>query len=542
MAGAEAPGLSPGRPPTYPMPSPPAAAQPTMIFSSYIFVLCFMPITLIGYALLLRHQRRAIALAPNAGGVAGGGIAARLPLIWLLAASFVFYGWWNPPYLLLLTGSMGVNFALGLYISRNRRLRRGGLALGLGVGANLLLLGYYKYAGFFIQTFNDLTDSTFSLGPILLPLAISFFTFQQIAYLVDARRGETEEHRFIDYCLFVIFFPQLIAGPIVHHAQVLPQFRKPPRGKGPLINPRDLSVGLAIFILGLAKKVLIADEVSPLAIDVFARSDAGLPIGAAEAWAGALAYSLQIYFDFSGYSDMAIGLGRLFGIRIPVNFNSPYQATSIIEFWRRWHITLSIFLRDYLYFPLGGNRMGKVRRYTNLFVTMLLGGFWHGAGWTFLIWGALHGFYLMVNHAARALLGPPRGPAHLRRLTGWALTFLAVLFAWVFFRARDTQSALHMLGAMAGLEGWSAGAVELKTSRLIFIAVMLTGAWLAPNTQQIMRNYRPIHGARPGPAALKVMDGIRFRPDTGWTLILAALFIASLLQMSRVSQFIYYQF
>jgi len=264
----------------------------------------------------------------------------------------------------------------------------------------------------------------------VLPLGISFFTFQKIALLADAYEGKIQSLNFLDYALFVLFFPQLIAGPIVHHSEAMSQFQT----RGP-VQASVIAMGLTIFAIGLANKVLLADSLAVYATPQFDAAAAGAPLSFLAAWSGALAYTLQLYFDFSGYTDMAIGAALLFGVRLPLNFNSPYKARNIIDFWRRWHMTLSRFLRDYLYIPLGGNRHGKLSRYLNLFITMLFGGLWHGAGWTFIFWGALHGFYLAINHGWEALLARfgagDVNPGGARRLGAQVVTFLAVVVGWV---------------------------------------------------------------------------------------------------------------
>ena len=491
-----------------------------MIFSSYTFVLVFLPAVLAGYAMLQRlgHSRVTIA--------------------WLVLASFVFYGWWNPIYLVLIGFSILFNYTLGLQLGGGEGRHRKLLML-FGVAVNLGLLGYFKYAGFFVNIIDAVSGADWRIGRIVLPLAISFFTFQQIAYLVDAYRHVSQEHDFLDYCLFVTFFPQLIAGPIVHHHEMLPQFREP----GRRMRRQDLSIGSAIFVFGMAKKVLVADELAPHGDEIFALAGAGHDLTFAQAWTGVLAYTMQLYFDFSGYSDMAIGLGRLFGIRLPMNFNSPYKSVSVIEFWGRWHITLSRFLRDYLYIPLGGNRKGKARRYVNLVLTMLLGGLWHGAGWTFVVWGGLHGLYLCVNHAWRAMTGSRGKPVRIRwRIPATALTFLAVCIGWVFFRAESFDAAGRVLGAMMGSHGWSLADSGLSTGRAAMLWGMLAVVFIMPNTQQIMHRFKPILAMKLRPEQPRWLPAIEWKPDVFWSVVMAILTIACLLQMSRVSTFIYYQF
>ncbi len=379
--------------------------------------------------------------------------------VWaLIVASMIFYSWWEPRYLPLILISVLANYTLGLLLSKTKttsafiRL----WVLRFGIAANLGALCWFKYANFFVDSGNQILGTDIHLQQILLPLAISFFTFQQIAYLVDAYRSNQSETSFQRYALFVTFFPQLIAGPIVHHKEMLPQFSRQLYG----LKLNNLIVGGTIFLIGLFKKVIIADGVAPYSDTVFALAAAGETLTVLEAWTGALAYSLQLYFDFSGYSDMAIGLGKLFGLSLPLNFNSPYKSASIIDFWRRWHMTLSRFLRDYLYFSLGGNRKSASRTYINLILVMLLGGLWHGAGWTFVLWGGMHGLFLLINHGWRKLVATSASaesvslPRKLLSLSfNHAVTLLAIVFAWVMFRAENTTTALTMYQAMLGFNG-----------------------------------------------------------------------------------------
>ncbi|WP_197678983.1 MBOAT family O-acyltransferase [Pseudomonas mandelii] len=299
------------------------------------------------------------------------------------------------------------NYTVGYIIAKNheRARAKSKAALYVGVISNLLLLCYYKYSNFFLGEVARSTGVHMPTLELVLPLGISFFTFTQIAFLVDAWKGKAQEYNFWHYLLFVTWFPHLIAGPILHHGQMMPQFKDPEIYR---IRSRNISIGVALFAVGLGKKLLLADPISTYADPVFHAAATGQAIGPMIAWVGAIAYTLQIYFDFSGYSDMAVGLSMLFGIHLPINFNSPYKARNIIEFWRRWHMTLSQFLRDYLYIPLGGNRKGETRRLVNLMLTMLLGGLWHGANWTFVIWGALHGAYLCINHMFQKIPPPPK--------------------------------------------------------------------------------------------------------------------------------------
>ena len=390
--------------------------------------------------------------------------------VWLVLASLGFYGWWEPKYLLLILASMAGNYAFAMWLERlpDTASRTRWWVVFVGVTANLAAIAWFKYAGFFISTSNAILGSEFHVRTIILPLAISFFTFQQIAYLVEVYRRSHGAGRVSTYMLFVTFFPQLIAGPIVSYRDMAPQFDRISGG----ILPTHLLLGLMVFALGLFKKVIIADGVAPYSDTVFALSAAGVDPTLLDAWVGALAYSVQLYFDFSGYSDMALGLGCMLGIRLPKNFESPYKAGSIIEFWRRWHISLSSFLRDYLYVPLGGSRHGSARTLANVVIVMVLGGLWHGAGWTFIAWGALHGFYLLVNHLWRNFAGAPHRDAQgvdegrgagvpvwsrlkalPQRLLGHALTMLAVVVAWVLFRATSLDEAWRIIRGMFGFNG-----------------------------------------------------------------------------------------
>ncbi|MBL4614369.1 MAG: MBOAT family protein, partial [Magnetovibrio sp.] len=447
-----------------------------MIFSSFEFIYLFFPVTFAGF-LLLRYWRSEMGI-----------------ILWLIAASLVFYAYWNPPYLFLLMASVGFNYALHLHISKYHDP----WVLGFGISANLGAIGYYKYAGFFSGTMNALSGSQFELGDIALPLAISFFTFQQIAFLVESYRGHIEECGFAKYTLFVVFFPQLIAGPIVMQRDTVPQFHMAVFQNRLALN---VAVGLSIFIICLFKKLVLADSAAPYATAVFSLADAGEEIPFSMAWSGALAYTFQIYFDFSGYCDMAIGLARCFGIRLPINFNSPYKAVDIVDFWRRWHITLSHFLRDYLYIPLGGSRAGKVQRYLNLSITMLLGGLWHGASWTFVVWGGLHGVYLMINHAWSAhRKSQGRAVSPLGRIMGRALTLVAVIFAWVFFRAETFGGAASVATGMIGLNGFAGVGEVPQALAAVARGVPASFVWFIPltfvvlalpNTAELAASYRP---------------------------------------------------
>ncbi|WP_035616184.1 MBOAT family protein [Haloferula sp. BvORR071] len=505
-----------------------------MLFNSYTYLLLFLPLVAIGFH-LLRHSK------------------LRLSLGWLVLMSLAFYGWWNPDptqpwspkYVLMILGSCTFNYFLGKRLSALKHSGPGKAILGLGIAANLSTLAYFKYATFLAGISQNLTGFPAELPHIILPLAISFFTFLQIAYLVDAWKGKTEEYHFTDYLLFVTFFPHLIAGPLIHHREMMPQFAK---NKNRGLHSNDMSVGLTLLALGLFKKVVVADYLARTSSPIFelAAGDGRDPT-MLEAWAGALSYTLQLYFDFSGYSDMALGSARIFGIRFPLNFHSPYKAVSIVDFWRRWHITLSRFLRDYLYIPLGGNRKGPGRRYVNLFVTMLLGGLWHGAGWTFIIWGALHGALLCVNHAWFAFRKKMSLPAIPKPLA-IGMTFFAVLIGWVFFKSKDFGAAQNMLYAMFGGHGWSGwppdSMIVVKDDRAwkpIIGGLVL--CWAFPNTQQFMKRYLPALN-------LKEFSDMKagphrwwhWRPTVPWALFTLGVLYAVGRAFDKVSEFIYFQF
>jgi alginate O-acetyltransferase complex protein AlgI len=493
-----------------------------MLFNSYVFIFVFLPITLTIFFVLTRFR------------------LTKAAKIWLTICSLVFYGYWNPAYLPLLLISIVFNHQIGLQISRAKlRSRRATILLVSGTILNLAIISYYKYANFFIDSLNGIVGSNIQLQTIILPLGISFYTFTQIGYLVDAYRGETKNTSYdlITYILFISYYPQLIAGPILRHDELIPQLRKL---RNFVFCHKNFARGLIMFTLGLSKKVLIADSLSPWVAPIFNNA---ADVTFLEAWVGALSYTFQLYFDFSGYSDMAIGLGLMCNIDLPINFNSPYKAISITDFWRRWHITLSNFLRDYLYIPLGGNRKGEMRRSINLFLTMLLGGLWHGAGWTYVVWGGLHGIYLAINHTWRKLGFP------LPKLLGWTITFLAVIVGWVLFRSSNFSDATHLLQSMFGLKGitlpgnpqgklsilnnfgfkiksWNdLGYLPVingnKQLSLLILAGLIPCVTLLPNTQQIL---------------------IKFKPNWWWATWVGLLTGFSLLSLNRVSEFLYFQF
>jgi D-alanyl-lipoteichoic acid acyltransferase DltB (MBOAT superfamily) len=515
-----------------------------MLFNSYEFLCFFFPLTCaLFFVLCARGWARAAAG-------------------WLGLMSIVFYGYWSPRYVLLLLASIVVNFFLGQLLLKCRagesRLQAKHVLI-VAIAANLATLAYFKYANFFVDSFRAASGLDLQLAPIVLPIGISFFTFTQIAFLADTYQGKVREARFMPYLLFVSYFPHLIAGPVLHHAEMMPQF-----GRAQTFRFRIDNVvsGMTLLGIGLLKKVILADGIQPFVAPAFDGSAAQVLTGF-EAWGAVLAYSLQLYFDFSGYSDMAIGLSRVFNVELPLNFASPYKARNISEFWRRWHMTLSRFLRDYLYFPLGGNRRGKTRRYVNLMITMLLGGLWHGAGWTFVIWGGLHGLYLVINHAWQAAMERIAGSSRwldsrFATLAGVLVTFAAVTVAWTFFRATSLDAALRMLAAMSGANGWVLpaewkGALDATLGvaarglrfddltafaglrQVGWIAALLALAWFCPNSQEIMAAL----------GRVRRLD-VRIRATLGWSAfgaLAASVMLLAIVSASRgTSEFIYFNF
>ncbi|MDQ2802599.1 MAG: MBOAT family protein [Pseudomonadota bacterium] len=411
-----------------------------MLFNSQVFICGFLPVALGIYYVL------------------AGSRTARQ--VWVVLASLFFYGWWDVRFVPLLVGLTLANWLIARWFGA----RRANWIPLLGVALNLSVLALFKYADFLRGTFYGLAGESWTGWHLILPLGISFFVFQKISYLLDLRRGDRHMYGLLDFFMFVTFFPQLIAGPIVRHDEIIPQLAADPR-RGAVWE--NLSRGFALFLIGIAKKVLLADTLAMVADPLFQQASAR-PLTLAEAWIAAGAYTLQIYFDFSGYSDMAIGLARMFGLRLPFNFAAPYRAVSVRDFWRRWHLTLSRFLRDYLYIPLGGNRCGAVRQATNVVLTMLLGGLWHGASWTFVAWGGLHGAALAANHLwEQAGLRLPRPAA-------WLVTLLFVIAGWVLFRAESFAVAGRILGSMLGLHG--VGHVTLDPE---YRAALVAGAAVA---------------------------------------------------------------
>lgn len=485
-----------------------------MLFNSGIYIFIFLPLVLAGWFTLTSR---------------GLTVAART---FLVLASLFFYGWWNPAYVPLLVASIGVNYALGSLLARPAwpTARRKAL-LAVGIAFNVLLIGYFKYTDFLLGTLNAVLDTHATLLRIALPLAISFFTFQQIAFLVDSYHGKVKRHGLLDYSLFVVYFPQLIAGPIVHHSEMMPQFRQENRRH---FHWHEFSQGLFLFFLGLFKKAALADTFAQWANMGF---DGAGSLNFLSAWAASLSYTLQLYLDFSGYTDMALGSALMMNIRLPVNFNSPYKATSIQDFWGRWHMTLARFLRDYVYIPLGGNRVDAWKVYRNILVVFAVSGIWHGAGWTFVVWGLLHGVAMVIHRAwKRAGLSMPA-------IMGWFITFMFINATWVVFRAHTFGDALRMLKGMAGLSGFVlpealAGRlgflrewgvefglpfleIQGNNKMLALLAALLLTVWLGRNSMQLKE---------------------RFRPDLLHAAAMGMVAFAALMSLTRAHEFLYFQF
>jgi len=540
-----------------------------MLFNSYEFLFAFLPVTLLVF-LLLGKASRGLALG------------------WLTLASLAFYAWWRPVNVPIIAVSLAVNFSIARLLqgmpSAAGNARRRALLLAAGIVFNVCFLGYFKYTNFLLTAANDIAGTDFALTQIILPLGLSFITFQKIAFLVDVHAGRVESVSLREYLLFVLFFPQLIAGPIVHYREMMPQFhRNPCRYDG-----NALAVGLTMICFGLFKKVVLADGMASFVSPVYQQAAHG-PVSLLPAWLAALGFTLQIYFDFSGYSDMAAGIARCFGVRLPLNFYSPLQASNIIDFWTRWHVTLSRFLTAYLYNPmllaltrrrfarglpgLGGNNR-SVGAFLQLLalpllLTMLVSGIWHGAGYLFLVWGLLHGLYLTIDHAWR-LWGPKRTADKQRyerimRPLGFALTFLAVVLSMVFFRAPTLRAASEVLSGMLGAHGVELPrllvekigashlphavsiAENLGLKDLLQQSVWLLGllfiALILPNSIQIMRNHEPVLGARERPADTGVLlRSLSWNPSLGWALAIAVLGAIAVMRLGGPSEFLYWQF
>ena len=472
-----------------------------MLFNSIEFIFIFLPITFFVYFWL--NKKKLVKIATG----------------WLVVASLAFYSYWKIDYLPIILFSMIFNYSIGYTLSNDVNLKiNRKLLLSIGIICNVLLLGYYKYFDFLIANLNHLFKTDFNYMHIMLPLAISFFTFQQIAYLVDSYQYKTKEYDFLTYALFVTFFPQLIAGPIVHHKEMMPQFSNL---RNRFITPRNVSIGLFLFAIGLFKKVILADYFSPVVKDLF---DASQSLTCFEAWMASISYTFQLYFDFSGYCDMALGIGYFFNIVLPQNFNSPYKSDSIQDFWRRWHMTLSRFLRDYIYIPLGGNRNGQFNTYRNLFLTFFIGGIWHGANWTFIIWGMLHGTMICIHRFWKNF------NFKIHKAIAIICTFLFINCTWVYFRALSVSRANDILKSMIGLNGFAP--IVINKLRFCFNGdtTKLSFFLLIPAIIIVFCMQNSVELSK------------KFKPNWIFGTITFVLLTVSILSINKVSEFLYFQF
>ncbi len=482
----------------------------------------------------------------------------------LLFYSLVFYGWWHPPHLVLIIASIVANYFFGIRISTSRRTKTW---LFVSILANICLIGWFKYAGFIAYNVESWFGLEFGLPAILLPIGISFFTFQQIAYVVDVSKGYQAETSFFRYALFVSFFPQLIAGPIVRYQNIrehLINIEKKPTILFLLKRRYQLIEGFSLFIIGLAKKVIVADNLARYVAPVYDKP-AGAEFELIEVWVATLAYSFQIYFDFSGYSDMAIGLARMFGFRLPVNFLSPYKASNPAEFWRRWHITLSNFLAIYVYLPLRGERRGSLSRASSVLVTMLIGGLWHGANWNFVVWGGIHGVLISMAHIFQRLnIKPPQSLSKIFKLSGCFLTFMLVTQTWVFFRAEDIRSAVLITYAMYDFQNialplfvksvlpqlghnatLSFGGIDPWhfLTGVFWITIAASIAFLTPNSIELFPHaHQKVHLRADDKQALNNLWQTKWKINAGWAVYVGFLFGLTVLHISEPSVFLYFQF
>jgi len=487
-----------------------------MLFNSYEFIFIFLPVSISLYFFL---QNR---------------IHAGAAILWLVALSLIFYGWWNPIYIPLIMGSIAFNYVIGTFLTKKREtISSTGkkFILVFAIVLNLLLLGYFKYSDFFISNLNAVTGTAYNPLKVVLPLGISFFTFTQIAYIVDTYKGVVTEYGLSKYSLFVTFFPHLLAGPIIHHKEMMPQFEAL---SGKRLNYESLSKGVFLFAIGLFKKVVIADTFALWANNGF-NSISG-SVNMIDAWIMSLSYTFQIYFDFSGYTDMALGAALMFNIKLPANFHSPYKSLNIQEFWRRWHITLSRFMREYIYIPLGGNRTGESRILFNLFITFLIGGLWHGASWTFVFWGVLHGLAILAYRMwGKINIAIPD-------VLAWALTFNFVNMAWIFFRAKNFPDAIAILKGMLGFGQIALPkAIALKLSFLNAYGIQFNIAETSANLTKpaifiIMATITVLCFHNSNELVLK------FKPDAVHLFCVMTVLLISILHLGGHSEFLYFQF
>jgi alginate O-acetyltransferase complex protein AlgI len=521
-----------------------------MLFNSYEFIFGFLPVVVAVFFLL--------------------GKASRVwALRWVIAASLFFYGWWRPLNVLIIAPSVLINFVLARLLQRLCKQGSRGAAQAVlltGIALNVAFLGYFKYSNFFVGAVNDAFGTQMFLAHIILPLGISFITFQKIAFLIDVQARRVESFTLQDYCLFVLFFPQLIAGPIVHYREMMPQFHRVLCR----FDKENVSVGLTLFAFGLFEKVFLADSIAKFVTPIYEQATSGSNIALLPAWIAAVGFTFQIYFDFSGYTDMALGIARLFGVRLPPNFNSPLRASSIIEFWLRWHMTLTRFLTAYIYNPLalwltrrraarGGRSLATLNKGPLAFLellmlptllTMFISGMWHGAGYTFIVWGVLHGLFLTVNHAWRSV-GPQmwRDKASYERFmqpAGFIITFTCVVASMVIFRSANLQTATHLLQGMAGLHGIGGmhGIADVGLKRVTpWIAASAFIALLCPNALQILSRYEPALGWKPNPQdGATVGTRILWGPSLAWAFAVSIIVAIGMLHLGGQSEFLYWQF
>lgn len=500
-----------------------------MLFTQLEFIFVFLPAAVAGY---LAASNFFETSTPR--------------LIWLLAASLTFYGYWDWHFLPVIVISISINYLLARSIASLQASAERTIVFALAIAANIVALGFYKYVNFGIELTNAITGGRHHSIDVVLPLGISFFSFTQIAYICDVYRDHRAELSPIKYALFVSYFPHLIAGPILHHREMMPQFDS---SAARTMSSKRAAIGITVFTIGLFKKIIVADSLALIANPVFNSAEANL--NAIDAWCGALAYSLQIYFDFSGYSDMAIGLSLIFGIKLPFNFDSPYKSRSIIEFWRRWHITLSRFLRDYLYIPLGGNKAGPYRRYLNILITMFLGGLWHGAGLTFVFWGVLHGIFLIVNHVWRQFVSHRPLLAGLSRAPAYAglsliITQSSVVVAWVLFRSDNLTSAIRILRSMSSFSDfWNPSSDPIVTPiGIVAIAIGYISCIVMPNVNSMFD--REKIGIETYHNEQMLNDSkLKWRPSVLWALSTSAMFVVAVVfsfASGARSPFLYFQF
>jgi len=528
-----------------------------MLFNSHEFLFVFLPVTLAGFYLL-------------------GRVSRSWAILWLILTSLIFYGWWRPLNILIIGPSIVINYLLASFLLRlNQKGDSPGLSravLIIGLVFNIAYLGFFKYADFATGAVNDAFGANFVLLHIVLPLGISFITFQKIAFLIDVQAGRVKAFTFREYCTFVLFFPQLIAGPIVHYREMMPQFATATCR----FDKENFAVGLTLLFAGLFKKVVLADGVAPFITPIYQHSAAGGHTSLLIAWMAAVGFTLQIYFDFSGYTDMALGLGRFFGIKLPPNFNSPLKASNIIDFWINWHMTLTRFLTAYIYNPMvlrltrrrlakglsGYGRNPSAGAFVSLLLvplitTMFISGLWHGAGYGFVIWGLINGVYLVINHAWRVYAAHRfrDRAAYLRVMKplGFVLTFVGFTLSMIFFRATTIKSAIDILKGALGLNGFALphGAAEIAVTygvdarhAAMWIAILLVVALLCPNTLQILAPYEPALGVKPARSA-PIIGSLRipaWGPSLPWAAAMSGVAAVAVFMLGGPSEFLYWQF